>query len=153
MAFLTGQRLTADLLNQNFQGVTGSAVADSAPITTTETAVLTVTIPMVSGQTYGISVKATISSTVVTAIGTNLASVRVREDSTTGTVITSDVFAALSTAPAGYPYSTYAEYTAVSTANKTIVFTIVRNTATTETYQLRAAATRPGMMRVQPLVN
>jgi hypothetical protein len=153
MAFLTGQRLTADLLNQNLQGITGTAVVDSASITTTETTVLTATLSMTSGQAYGIWVKATISATVLGAIGSNLANVRVREDSTTGTVITSDIFAPLSTAPAGYPFSTYVEYTAVSTANKTVVFTIQRNTATTEAYQLRAAATRPGMLRVQPIVN
>ncbi len=152
MAFLTGQRLSADLLNQNLQGVTTAVVTDSAAISA-ETVGITVVIAVTAGQTYGITVKATIGSSAVGTLGTNLAIVRIREDSVSGNQLSQDVFTPLTSASAGFAYSTYTEYTAASTTTKTIVFTFARNTATTETYIIRAAANRPTFMRVQPLVN
>lgn len=157
MAFLTGQRLTADLLNQNLQGATGVAVADSASITTVETVVLTTTLSMTSGQTYGIYLKANISSGTQMAwnVATptfELALVRIREDNATGTQMSLDLIIQPSSSSSGYPLSAYAEYTAVSTASKTIVATLIKSTGTGG-WQLRASATRPSTLRVQPLVN
>jgi hypothetical protein len=157
MAFLTGQRLTADLLNQNLQGITGNAVADSASITTTETIVLTASLSMTSGQTYGIYLNANISSTTQMAwnVATptfELAFIRIREDNATGTQMALALQIQPSSSSSGYPVTAYAEYTAVSTASKTIVATLVKGTGSGP-WQLRASATRPSTLRVQPLVN
>lgn len=157
MAFVTGQRLTADLLNQNLQGVTGNATVDSAAITTVETIVLTAALNMTSGQTYGIYLKANVSSSVQMAwnVATptfELAFMRIREDNATGTQMSLDLIIQPSSSSSGYPVSGYAEYTAVSTASKTIVATLIRGTGAGNMV-LRASATRPSTLRIQPIVN
>ena len=155
MAFVTGQRLTADLLNQNFQGTTTFVTTLSGTWTGTETVGATFSASVVSGQTYAIVVDAFIR---ITTGGSGLLTegniVRIREDSLTGNQLQGSQVALLSGGSGGNPIHLYAEYTAVSTGAKTFVLTGNRNgTGSTGTYAVMGSASSPSVFRVQPIVN
>lgn len=151
MAFLTGQRLTADLLNQNLQGYSTSIVANSGTYTTTETVIATWTATLTAGQVYAVTADAFILTSATSSTEANL--VRIREDSLTGTQVQGGNIMLPSTTSGGCPLHLYGEYTAVSTATKTFVLTAIRQGTGTGTYNLKASSTSPCIFRVQPLVN
>src|SRR5690606_9229097 len=119
--------------------------ADSATFTTTETTVLSVTAPLVSGRTYRVAFYGKFATTVAGDIGV----ARMREDSSTGPERQSD-FLDFNKASTTIGYSCYMEfeYTASSTGNKTFVVTGVRNVGS-GTLRLEAASNRPSYLRVE----
>lgn len=152
MSFLTGQRLTADLLNQYFQGVTTPVTADSATFTTVETIVATFTAPLVSGQVYEIIAMLFMHTSSSAATPAEVALTRIREDNVTGTQLQGANIPMLTASSGGFPALLRAEYTAVATATKTFVITGIRNGGA-GTMNLKASASSPCLFRVQPLVN
>jgi hypothetical protein len=129
------------------RAATGSATADSATFTTTETVLLTATGTVVSGQTYKVSVAANISSTV--ALDALIC--RIREDTVTGNQIDGKILGAVTNGISGYPSLLYAEWVASSTGSKTFVMTAARSTGS-GTYQLRATSQRVSFLIVDRLV-
>ena len=121
------------------------STSDSATFTTTETTVLSVTAPLVSGRTYRVIFFGKFASTVAGDIGV----ARIREDNSTGPERQSD-YLDFNTASLTIGYSCYMEfeYQASSTGNKTFVVTGVRNTGT-GTLRLEAAGHRPSYLRVE----
>ena len=101
--------------------------ADTATFTTVETVVSTVTAALVSGRTYRVRSVVTYQSDVAD----DHLNARLREDSVSGTQMTGKrVRSTLTTGGFGFDGCLEAEYTAVSTGNKTFVATGVRSTGT-----------------------
>lgn len=93
----------------------------SSAITTTETSVHSVTADLISGATYAITAHIqAISSTINDVIDA-----RIREDSTSGTQLQQRRTPGISTSRTEVMVL-YAEYTASSTASKTFVGTLIR---------------------------
>lgn len=111
--------------------IPGERIA-SGPRTTTpatftaETAVDTVTAALVSGRRYAIHWYANVQSSVAA----DQVGIKIREDSVSGTQMTNQRAPVLTTAGVAYPVAQYAEFTAVSTGNKTFVGTMVRSVGT-----------------------
>lgn len=111
---------------------------DSSNFTTSETEIASVTASLVSGRTYRVRMVTRIGTSVANDIGTP----RIREDNTSGTEMTVDYLALPNAGTAGNWYSAEAEYTAVSTGNKTFVGTCLRGGGTGN-LRREAASTRP----------
>jgi hypothetical protein len=134
-----GQQLVANAIPGERIG-TVVAVANSANVTV-EAVTDTITVPVVTGRTYRITFAASISGGAA-----ERALARIREDNLTGT--------ALQTYRVGIPFATnfgappvQAEYTAVSTGNKTFVATLQRETAIANTFRV-GNATQPAYLYV-----
>lgn len=148
MAFLTGQRLTADLMNQNFQGTTTTITAATATSSTVETVWATWTASVISGQTYEIEAM----YSVKTSVAGDGSLERIREDSLTGNQLQGVTVPLPGTISGGNPAYIRAEYTAASTGTKTFVLTAIRNGGT-GVHNLQASSSSPATFRVQPIVN
>lgn len=148
MAFLTGQRLTADLLNQNLQGTTTPITADSATYTTTEAVIATWSASLVNGQNYEVVADVSIR----TSVAADVSLVRIREDNLTGNQLQGINVALPSASSGGNPAHLRGEYTATATGSKTFVLTGVRNGGTGN-HNLKASSSSPALFRVQALVN
>lgn len=118
------------------------ATANSAVITTTETVVMSVMAPVVNGRTYRVVFDAAYDGTVID--DTFLANMR--EDSLTGTSIQARRLSLAST-PSLQPVHFGVEYTAIATADKTFVVTLVRTSGTGNVI-LNAAANFPAYLYV-----
>ena len=103
----------------------GPRTSTPATFTTTETAVDTVTAPLVAGRKYGIWWFAQCQSSVAG----DSARARIREDNSTGTQITLRGYE-LVDAGVAVGIVEYGEYTAAATANKTFVGCLVRGAGT-----------------------
>lgn len=136
-----------DILDNYLKGESASITTDSTSWTTAETQLISVTLDVVSGITYGVS--------ALVAIGTSLANdidfPRIREDSLTGNQLVGQNLIMPTIAGSGYPISLYTEYTAVSTASKTFVLTGNRIVGT-GAHQAHAATNRPSFLTVTPLL-
>ncbi|HEX6579222.1 MAG TPA: hypothetical protein VF082_12730 [Jiangellaceae bacterium] len=121
---------------------TAIRTAGSASVTTTETIIDTVTAALVSGRTYRI----TWDFAFTISVATDQHFARIREDNTTGTQLQGFRIAPGATA-SSYPCHKEAEYTAVSTGNKTFVGTFVRTSGTGNVSSL-GAATNPQYLYV-----
>ena len=120
MAVAAGQIVDVDDFTRRI--ATTIATSTTSTITTTETVTDTVTGTLVIGRTYGIFVKHGFSVSVQADqfLG------RIREDSLTGTQLQAIRIGNHSTAQTyWHPY--YVEYTAVASASKTFVTTLVRS--------------------------
>lgn len=93
--------------------------------TTTETIVDTITVPLVSGRTYGIFSQADAQSSVAN----DQVIYSLREDDAAGTRIAVTRLTCLGT-NAPFPGRLYGEYTAVASGDKTFVVTMVRTVGT-----------------------
>jgi hypothetical protein len=122
---------------------TTTVTSDSSTFTTTETEVASVTAALVSGRTYRVRYMARFGSTV--AGDWLMASIR--EDDTSGTVLTQDNVILEQSAVSGWPLTVEVEYTAGSTGDKTFILTGDR-VGGTGTCRLEAAATRPTYLYV-----
>ena len=115
--------------------------SDSSTFTTSETTIASVTASLVSGRTYRIRFYGSIVSTVADG----QVQCRLREDNTSGTQMQGvNVFPA-NTSSSGHPLPIEAEFTAVSTGNKTFVATGQRVSGT-GTINMNGAATNPAYM-------
>jgi len=112
--FVSGQRLATTV-----------STTDSGAITTTETVVMSVTAPLVSGAIYRIRSHCAFQGSVTT--DQHLA--RIREDTVSGTVLQQRRLG-VPTTVTFYPLSIEVEFTAVSTASKTFVLTFQRTSGT-----------------------
>lgn len=123
-------------------------VADSATFTTTETVLITLTVPVVSGRTYSVDGKLRIQSTVGgIAEGCQ---VRIREDNVTGNELDRLIINVATTATTvGYGGMLLSRYTAVATGNKTFVVTGVRITGATGTFRMEGSAASPNILAVR----
>jgi hypothetical protein len=120
--------------------------SDSGTFNTTETAVLSVTVPLVSGRTYSIHTYLRISSTV----DNDDVRVAIREDSASGAFVTTDrrELDADNQGSLGQSFHVMAFFTATATEDKTFVTSAVRDSGT-GTYNLSASANRPSMLYVR----
>lgn len=116
----------------------------SATFTTTETITDTVTAPLVIGRTYGITVFSSFRSTN----GGDTAFSRTRQDNVSGTQLAVQRVV-MSIVNSSFGYSTYAEFTAVVTGNKTFVTTGIRGGEATGTIDSNASATQQSVMHVE----
>jgi hypothetical protein len=117
--------------------------SDQGTITTTETTVMSLEVPLVAGRTYWIDVDFHAASSV----GTDTASARIREDSSTGSERQSFFCHDLSNTTGGNNVTMRARYPATATANKTFVCTLVRSSGSGNV-RLEAASNRPAYMVV-----
>ena len=92
---------------------------------TAETSLQTVTAALVTGRTYRVTYRGTLQSSV----GGDSARSRIREDSVSGTQL-QNYRAGLPNSGAGFTADVEAEYTAVSTGNKTFAVTGERASGT-----------------------
>lgn len=116
--------------------------SNSAGVTTTETAVITVTASLQTGRTYRVKVSAAIDTTVAG----DTVDCRLRENNATGTEMQlRRVY--LHDNTGRWPVEFEAEFTAVSTGNKTFVFTLDRFSGT-GTITTIASATIPSYLIV-----
>ena len=116
--------------------------SNSSGVTTSETSIDTVTFAAVSGRTYRITYDASVKTTVAA----DRFYVRIREDSSSGTLLRYNQ-RYLHTNSAAWPVHVEAEWTASSTGSKTIVGTIQR-AAGTGTGDIEADATNPSYLYV-----
>lgn len=123
---------------------TNVATSDTSTFTTTETVIDSVTAALVSGRTYRIRFYAGFATTV----NDSFVIAKIREDNLTGTTLMERNTALNTTSAAGIFVVTEAEYTAVSTGNKTFVTTGQRNGGT-GTLHADGAATRPRYLYVE----
>ena len=142
MASSAGFQLTAGRIPGEEIALTTNT-SDSSTWTTTETLTDTVTAALVDGRTYKVSWHGGIVSTVVG----DIALMRMREDSTSGTLMTERNVYISGTTSAGNAASIEARYTATATANKTFIVSGIRNGGT-GTEHADATATRPRYLYV-----
>ena len=114
----------------------------SASVTTTETEIDTVTAALVSGRTY----KITWDFAFTHSVATDQFFARIREDDDTGTQLQGFRLSNTDTS-SSHPCHREAEYTAVSTGNKTFVGTFVR-TAGSGNISSLGASTNPQYLYV-----
>lgn len=117
---------------------TNIRTGDSSTFTTTETTVDSVTAALVSGRTYRVRWTVQWASSVA---NDDVAG-RIREDNSTGTELAFGKVRSLDASSTGWSGWVEGEYTAVSTGNKTFVWTGVRF-AGTGNCRAEAATTRP----------
>jgi len=158
--FLTGQRLTADLLNDNIADLavafigSESLTSDSSTWVGTESgAVHSITVPVIEGRTYRIDLTARISTDAqtfpITAANSEIAIIRIREDSSTGTQLCEDQVLVTHATGNGHKITTFAHYIADATEDKTFVMTGQRNgTGSSGNQRVRAATTKPTIFDV-----
>ena len=121
---IPGERIATTVATSNSANVTTEAITD------------TVVAALVSGRTYKISFRCS-----VTGGAAERALIRIREDNVSGTVLqTFRVQITVATNYGAPPVE--AEYTAVSTGNKTFVATLQRETAVANTFRT-GNATQP----------
>lgn len=104
---------------------TATETADSSTFTS-ETQIGSITAPLVSGRTYRVRCNASVGSSV----NADTVLVRIREDNTSGTQIHLNTGAIYTTGNIPRVIPLEAEYTAVSTGNKTFVVTAQRLSGT-----------------------
>lgn len=105
----------------NSRIATAAATSDSSTFTTTETQVMSVTAPLVNGQTYRVRFIGALKSTVAN----DRVTTRLHQDNTAGADMQNQntVITTTTGTTSGYPVMFEAEYTAVATGNKTFVVT------------------------------
>ena len=149
MALVTGQRLTADLLNSYLVTNIGNSVIVSNSATTsgtTETVTLSVTGNLVAGQLYQIQFVGRIASSVLTG---DLVNFRIREDNLTGAQQGFGVLATASNSTTnGYTTICLAQYTAASTASKTFVFTLQRPATGSGNFTVISSSSAPSFFTI-----
>src|SRR5690242_16922459 len=119
-------------------------VADTSTWSNTEFAIATVTAALVAGKRYKIGLTGR-ESTDVAADSDNM---RIREDSLSGTQLQlAQIYLPVASGN-GYQTSFYAEYTAVSTGNKTFQLTGQRSAGTGTAHRIRAGGSSPGLLFV-----
>lgn len=162
MTVLAGDVIYASDLNSLLTGTANvvqwvdgvSYTADSATWTTTESAALmSITVPVVTGRTYRIDLTCHVSTTVqtfpITSANLEQALIRVREDTATGTQVLGDQLPLGQVTSLGFKLTTHAWYTAVATGNKTFCVTGQKQAAQSGgNQQLRAGSTRRGLLSV-----
>lgn len=94
----------------------------SSSVTTSETAVDTVVASLVTGRTYRVTWELPVTVSDVTGIHF----LRIREDSATGTQLNIRRYMQAGSTAQSFPFRLEAEYTAVSTGNKTFAGTFIR---------------------------
>lgn len=140
-----GQQLVAGRIPGERIGTT-IVTSDSSNFTTTETTVMSVTVPLVDGRTYAIYAYPKFASSVdnddITA--------NIREDNVSGTGLQQDSYELVNDTQStrGMSLPMYAEYTASATGNKTFVVSAVR-AAGTGNIRLEAAADKPSYLFVE----
>ena len=162
MTVLAGDPIYASDINSLLTGAANvvqwvdgvTYTADSATWTTTESAALmSITVPVVTGRTYRIDLTCHVSTTVqtfaITSANLEQAIVRIREDTAAGTQLIGDQLPLGQVTSLGFKLTTHAWYTAVTTGNKTFCVTGQKPAAQSGgNQQFRAGATRPGMLSV-----
>ena len=123
-------------------------VVDSATFTTTETIIITLTVPLVNGRTYSIDAKVRMQST---SAGINeICLVRIREDNATGNELDRiPICIATTLTTFGYGGDLLARFTAVATGNKTFVVTGVRAAGAAGTQRMEASGASPNILAVR----
>lgn len=125
------------------------STSDSAGVGTTETTVRSVTFSAESGFKYAIRY----NGSVLSDVAGDYDNVRIREDSSSGTQIKLGQVALPIVTSNGFNVSMYAEWTAASTASKTIVVTIQRSFGTGTAHKVHASATTPDYLTVDRIVS
>ncbi len=141
MARLAGETIRASDESAIRVG-TDKQVTNSATVTTTETPILWSTCSLVQGGRYAVNVHVKISTTVA---GDN-ATVRIREDDETGTVLQEKEKDIPATSPS-MDYTLYTEYVSPTTQTKVFVGTVVR-AAGSGNITRTASATLPSFLTV-----
>lgn len=142
MIWASGMRMTPNRLNGRGRIATTIETSNSSGITTTETTIASVTAPLVAGRVY----KVRFVGAADTSVAEDTADARIRQDSSGGTEMQLRRLD-LKDATGRWPIEMEAEYTAVSTATKTFVATIVRTSGTGTIIRI-ASATVPTYLYV-----
>lgn len=129
------------------------ATSNSTTWTATESgAVMTITAVLVSGRNYMVEVSACVGTDAVvyplTAANAESASLRIREDSSTGTQIAQAQVFIPTTSSVGFATGCRAKYTAVASASKTFVVTGQRSNVSTSNQGIKAASSRTSVFTV-----
>lgn len=129
MTLAAGAKIRAATLDAllNPRIATTTETTDSGTITSTETTVISVTGALVSGRTY--RVRTVVG--VMSSVAADNITVRLREDSSSGTLLNYDeVDIDRTSATGNFKAVLEAEYTAGSSGNKTFVATVQQATGT-----------------------
>lgn len=129
-------------------GVTTST-SDSSTVNATEAVVRSVTFSAVSGFKYRITFDGSLS----TDVNGDSNNVRIREDNLAGNQLKLGQFYLPLASGNGYNVSMSTEFTAASTASKTIVLTSQRSNGTGTAHRLRASSTNPDLFIVNRVVS
>jgi len=122
---------------------------DSSTWSGTEVSVMSNTFAAVAGAKYKIVFEGRIS----TDVAADGAVIRVREDNLTGNQLNYTVVYLPTTAGNGWLGHVYAEWTATSTGNKTVVITGQRTVGTGVAHRIRAAGNGPAYLFVDRIAN
>lgn len=123
-------------------------VADSSTFTTTETVLISLTVPVVSGRTYSVDGKLRIQSTSGSI--NEGCQVRLREDNSAGNELDRILITVATVAgTAGYGGDLLGTFSAPSTGNKTFVVTGVRISAAAGTQRMEGSPASPNFLRVR----
>lgn len=127
-----------------YQVAQTAVTSDSSAITTTETVVISVTASLISGVQYWVDVDIGVQSSVAT----DVAFVRLREDSLTGTERQfAQAYIDETSSTVAVRERLRYQYTAGSTGSKTFVATVVRLAGTGD-LRLEASGNRPSYLTV-----
>lgn len=122
----------------------------AATFTTTEVVQYTLSVPLEAGRRYGITVMTRARTATAAAPSVEVALVRLREDTVSGTELGGNQAYMPNNGTVGFPVFIYAEYVAVATGNKTFVVCGIRNGGA-GTHNLRGSATGPTWVLVDLL--
>jgi hypothetical protein len=122
---------------------------DSTTWGATETTAMSLTFAAISGAKYKIIFEGKVS----TDVAADAANMRIREDNSTGTQLFLTQVYLPTTSGNGWQAHAYAEWTAPSTGNKTIVLTGQRSIGTGTAHRIRASGSAPAFFFADRIAN
>ena len=122
---------------------------DSATWGATELVAMSLTFAAISGAKYKIVFEGRVS----TDVSADAANMRIREDNLTGTQLQLQQVYLPNTSGNGWQAHAYAEWTATSTGNKTIVLTGQRSSGTGTAHRIRASGSAPSYLFADRIAN
>lgn len=122
--------------------------ADSAGFTSTETVLITLTVPVIDARIYDVEGKLRVQSAAASI--NEGCQLRLREDSVTGNELDRVLVTIATTAgTVGYGANLFAQYTSDATEDKTFVITGVKIAAATGAQRMEASGATPGILSVR----
>jgi len=131
-----------------FRKATTVSTSNSSNVGATEAVLRSVTFNAVSGQRYEIR----FNGSMLTDVSGDTNILRIREDNLAGTQLRLSQVYLFNASSSGYLVSMTTEWTASSTASKTMVLTSQRNAGTGTGHHLIASATNPDYFSVERIV-
>jgi len=150
MTVFGGDEIFASDINELIDRVaTTILTADTSTWGATETQVTSVTFSAIAGAKYKIVFEGRVS----TDVSADAENMRIREDTLAGTQLQLQQVNLPNTSGNGWQAHIYAEWTAASTASKTIVLTSQRSSGTGTAHRVRASGSAPAYFYVDRIAN